>query len=98
MTASQTPIVEHPIAVDLLAHAIDYMRPRLNAALPISERIRNLWAAVVASRDLAPIGRIENDFLHLACEAGLIRDLGQHGEEDVKHVIHWAIRDQNPFN
>jgi hypothetical protein len=86
-----------PPVVDLLVEAIEYVRPHLNSALPIGERLRNLWAAVVASRDRAAWDVIEAEFLMLARETGLVRALGRHADEDLRHVIRWAMWDQNPF-
>jgi hypothetical protein len=86
-----------PVSVDLLARAIEHVRPHLNPSLPIGERVRNFWAGVVASRDLAAADVIEAEFLPLARETGLYRDLGWHAEQDLRHVIHWAMINQNPF-
>jgi hypothetical protein len=80
-----------------LAQAIEHVRPHLDPGLPIGQRIRNLWAGVVASRDLAAVDVIEEEFLPLARETGLARDLGRHAEQDLRHVIQWAMLDQNPF-
>jgi hypothetical protein len=53
-------------ATDELRRAIEHVRPHLNAALPIGERLRNLWAGVIASRDLAAADVIEAEFLPLS--------------------------------
>jgi hypothetical protein len=82
---------------DVLARAIEHVRPHLDPALPIGERIRNFWAGVVASRELAASEMIEAKFLPLAHEVGLAGELGRHAEEDLRHVIRWAMLDQNPF-
>jgi hypothetical protein len=82
---------------DLLARAVEHVRPYLDPALPIGERIRNLWAGVVASRDLAAADVIEAEFLPLAREVGLVGELGRHAEQDIRHVIRWAMLNQNPF-
>jgi hypothetical protein len=84
-------------ATDRLARAIEHVRPDLNQALPIGERMRNLWAGVVASRDLAAADVIESEFLPLAHETGLARDLGRHADQDLRHIIRWAMLNQNPF-
>lgn len=84
-------------AVDLLASAIEQVRPHLNRTMPIGQRIRDLWAGVIAARDLAATDVIETEFLALARETGLARDLGRHAAEDLQHVIRWASLNQNPF-
>jgi hypothetical protein len=33
----------------------------------------------------------------VALDTGLARDLGRHAEEDLRHVIRWALHDRNPF-
>jgi hypothetical protein len=82
---------------DQLRRAIEHIRPHLNPALPIGLRIQNFWAGVVASRDLAAADVIEAKFLPLAREAGLAGELGKHAEQDLRHVIRWAMLNQNPF-
>jgi hypothetical protein len=84
-------------ATDRLARAIEHVRPDLDQALPIGERMRNLWAGVVASRDLAAADVIESEFLPLAHKTGLARDLGRHADQDLRHIIRWAMLNQNPF-
>jgi hypothetical protein len=86
-----------PVAVDLLAEATTFVRPHLSRSIPIGDRLRNLWAAVAAARDLGAIGVIEDEFLRLAREAGLVADLGPHADAELRHVIRWAMLDRNPF-
>ncbi len=93
MTLSYPP----PIPIDLLAQAANYVRPRLDRSKPISERLKTLWAAAVAARDLGASDAVEDQFLQLARDAGLSSDLGRHADAELRHVIRWAIRDQNPF-
>jgi hypothetical protein len=40
---------------------------------------------------------VEAEFFRLAHETGLFSDLGRHADEDLRHVIRWAILNQNPF-
>jgi hypothetical protein len=94
MNAHVTP----PAAVDLLDHAIAHVRPHLDRSIPVGDRLRNLWAAVVAAHDLGTTDVIEDEFTRLAHETGLARDLGKHADEDLRHVIRWAMRDSNPFS
>jgi hypothetical protein len=56
-----------------------------------------LWAAVVAARDLAASDVLEATFLRLARDGGLYADLGHRADDDLRHIIRWAMLDQNPF-
>jgi hypothetical protein len=40
---------------------------------------------------------VEGAFLKLALDTGIASDLGRHAEADLRHVIHWAMLGQNPF-
>ena len=86
-----------PLAIDLLAEAVAYVRPRLEGANPICDRLRTLWAAVVAARDLGASDVVEDEFFKLARDTGLAVDLGRHADADLRHVIRWAILSLNPF-
>jgi hypothetical protein len=89
--------VSPPQAVDLLSQAIEFVKPHLDPSLPVTERLRTLWAAVFAARDLAASDVVEDEFLSLAMECALHRDLGYHAEEDLRHVIRWAMLGRDPF-
>jgi hypothetical protein len=86
-----------PSAIDLLIHATVYLRPYLDRSVPVGDRLRNFWAAAVAARDLADCELVESEFLQVAREAGLAVDLGRHADDDLRHVIRWAMLRQNPF-
>jgi hypothetical protein len=86
-----------PAAVDLLSRATDHVRPHLDRSNPLGERLRAFWAGVVAARDLGASDAVEEEFLNLAQEAGLLADLGYH-VADLRHVIRWAMWNQNPFH
>jgi hypothetical protein len=86
-----------PPAVDPLRQATDYARLHLDRSIPVCERVRNLWAAVVAARDLGASDVIEDQFIQLAYDTGLAGDFGRHADTDLRHVIRWAMLDQNPF-
>jgi hypothetical protein len=90
MTASPSPI-------DLLAVAADFVRPLLGRSNSLGERLQTLWAAVVAGRDLGAREVVETEFLRLARDSGLFADLGRHANADLRHVIRWAMLNQNPF-
>jgi len=84
-------------AVDLLDQATAYVTPYFDPSIPVGDRLKNLWAAVVAARDLGASDVIEGEFIRLAHDTGLARALGHHAERDLRHVIRWAMLDQNPF-
>jgi hypothetical protein len=83
--------------VSVLAQASQIVRPYMDRKNPVGRRLRDLWAAVVATRDLGACDVVESEFLRLAAETGLTRDLGRTADSDLRHVIRSAIRDQNPF-
>jgi hypothetical protein len=87
----------NPLVLDLVAQAADYLRPHLDRSKPSGERLKALWAAVVAARDFGASDVVEQEFLQLARDTGLFTDLGRCADSDLRHVIRWAIRDKNPF-
>jgi len=99
-----------PPTVDLLASALDRVRPLLINASTTKDRVRLLWAAVKKSRDLGTPDVVRDEFMRLAVETNLIDRRGrwtgsdvresvrQFGAEDVAHVITWAMRGWNPFD
>jgi hypothetical protein len=84
-------------AIDLLTEAVAYVRPRLEASNPVSDRLRVLWAAVAAARDLGSGDVVEATFFELARDTGLTADLGWHANANLVHVIRWAMLGMNPF-
>jgi len=40
---------------------------------------------------------VEEEFMRLASDAGLVDSLGHRADADLRHVIRWAMLDQNPF-
>jgi hypothetical protein len=86
-----------PAQIDFLSQATAHLRRRLDRSQSAGERIRTLWAAIVAARDLAAADVVEQEFLSVALETGLARDLGRHADEDLRHVFRWALHDRNPF-
>jgi hypothetical protein len=93
MTAS----IFAPKAANLLAEAITCVRPMLDRSKTVVDRIRIFWAGVVAAHDLGATDVVEEEFLRLAHESGLYADLGANADADLRHVIRWAMFDQNPF-
>jgi hypothetical protein len=82
---------------DLVTQAADYVRPLLDRSNSLGERLRTLWAAVVAARNLGAFDVIEGEFLQLARDTGLVADLGSRADVDLRHIIRWAVLEQNPF-
>ena len=80
-----------------LAQAITFVKPHLRRSIPVGDRLRAFWAAVVAGRDLAESDVIFDEFMKLARDTGLAADLGYHADADLRHVIRWAQLGQNPF-
>jgi hypothetical protein len=80
-----------------LDSAIEHVKLDMEPTLPVGERLRSLWAGVVAARDLAATDVIEDEFLALAFASGLARDLGQHAADSIRHIIRWGLLGQNPF-
>jgi hypothetical protein len=97
-----------PQPVDLLEQAIANARPMLRDG-PTKARVRILWAAARAARQLAAEDQVHAAFMALAVEVGLIDrrgywlgedvrpDIGRHGRQDIAHVLTWALRNRNPF-
>ena len=82
---------------DDLAQAITVVKPHLRRSIPVGNRLRAFWAAVVAGRDLAASDVIVEEFMNLAHDTGLAADLGYHADADLRHVIRFAQLGQNPF-
>ena len=80
-----------------LDHAVERVRGDLSGSHPLSARLRALWAGAKAASDMAPADVIARKFLQLAFDAGLTAQLGRHGEQDIRHVIDWAIKGHDPF-
>jgi hypothetical protein len=111
VTASaQARPIEQPAPVDLLAAAMERVRPAVSdRRKSTKQRMRTLWAAAKAARDLGTWDVVHGVFGALAVQAGLINSRGwwtgadvrpsarSYGLEDIDHVITWALRGWNPF-
>jgi len=90
-----------PVAVDLLAQAIERVRPDLDRSIPLKKRTRCFWAAVVCSRTLGTADVLHAEFKRLADETGLLHDLHNSapyaGAETVNHLIRWGLLEHDPF-
>jgi hypothetical protein len=95
---------------DLLTQAIEVVSPMLaDARKPTKERVRLLWAAAKAARDLAASDVVRETFMAVARRTRLIdergrwigADIAEHrrnfGAQDTEHVVQWAVRGRNPF-
>jgi hypothetical protein len=82
---------------DLLTQAAARARMYIDRSKPIGERLRVLWAAVIASRDFGASDVIEEAFLQVARDTEPFAELGSRADIELRHVIRWAIRDLNPF-
>ena len=69
----------------------------IDRTIPVALRLRLFWATVKAARDFAATDALRQDFLDLAHSTRLHHDLGRHADEDLTHVIAWALRGWNPF-
>jgi hypothetical protein len=99
------------IAIDLLGEAIEQVRPLLaDRRRSTKARVRILWAAVMAARDLGAWDRVLGGFGALTVQTGLIDHRGRWTGQDVRacyrhlgieqidHVICWAMRGMDPFD
>jgi hypothetical protein len=82
---------------DLLSQAVQIVRRELDPSLPISERLRTIWAGALAASDLGAVDVVEAEFLALAEECGVLRDLGRTAHTDLVHIIRWAFVGHDPF-
>jgi hypothetical protein len=86
-----------PQAVDLVDRAMSFMRSRLSPSRSVEDQMRDFWAGVVAARNYADRDIIEDQFVRLAREVGRTGRLGRRADEDIRHVIRWALHNRNPF-
>jgi hypothetical protein len=96
----QGPAMTNAVAspwADLLTQAIDCVRRQLGPSLSAAQRIRLFWAGVIAARDLASSDVLEQEFLRLGRDCRFTANLGRHGDEDMAHVVRWALLGRNPF-
>jgi len=82
---------------DIVFEITTHLASELRRDIPVAIRIKTFWAWAEALRYVAPQEQIKQQFTALAKQSGLIIDLGHHGEEDVRHVLDWALRGLNPF-
>lgn len=92
-----TTSAQEAVPVDELTGALLLLQPKLDRALPVSERAQNFWKVVVAVRDLASADILRQDLTEFADRCGLTRDLGRKGVEDVQHLISWGLLNRWPF-
>jgi hypothetical protein len=69
-------------------------------AAPVKVRLRLFWEAAKGARGMAPDAELRRQFLERARTSGLIaavHAVGHHGQEDVEHVLNWALRGMDPW-
>lgn len=86
-----------PRVMSQLDEQLAKVRAMLNTPAPITARIRLLWAWAKNSRELSAADVIIAEFTRLAIETGVHADLGRHADEDLEHVLRWALLNRNPF-
>jgi hypothetical protein len=63
-------------------------------------RLRLFWRAVIVARGKADDAELRRQFMNHARSSGLVaavHQLGRHGEEDVMHVLDWALKGRDPW-
>jgi hypothetical protein len=93
MLSNDNTRAEANLVIEITAH----LSRKLHRELPAAARLKILWAHAEAVKDAAPKQQIQQAFLNLAGQCGLIGDLGYHGRADVRHVLGWALLGRNPF-
>lgn len=86
-----------PHGMSQLDQAIAKVRPKLERPAPAAARILILWAAAKHARGLAAQDILVDEFMKLAVETGLAAQLGRHPDQDIAHVLAWAVMGRNPF-
>ena len=89
-------IIDAKALNDMLSEAVAHVRPHMERGT-VGDRLRTLWAGVAAARDFGAADVVEDEFLTLSRNTGLAADLGHHADANLRHVIRWAMRGQNPF-
>ena len=87
------PEADTDIVVEITAH----LARELCRDIPVGMRIKIFWARAESLRQAAPHKQIKQQFMALAKQSGLITDLGHYGDEDVRHVLDWALLGHVPF-
>jgi hypothetical protein len=89
--------IEPEAETDIVDEIAAHLASELGRDIPVGMRIKKFWARAEALRHTAPHDQIKQAFFVLAKQSGLITDLGHHGEEDLCHVLDWALRGRIPF-
>jgi hypothetical protein len=69
-------------------------------ALPLKLRLRRFWRVAMSARGKAPDAELRQVFMASARKSGLVtavHAVSRHGEEDVKHVLDWALKGRDPW-
>src|SRR3954469_17172908 len=88
-----------PPPVDLLAEALNRLRPRLaDAALTPRQRLQFLWAGAAAANRFAARDVWGDAFARLIVETGLLHRLNRRtSAQDLCHLLAWAWMGRNPW-
>jgi hypothetical protein len=89
--------IEPEAETDIVFEITRYLASELRREIPLNIRIKIFWARAEALRHDAPHEQIKQQFMALAKQSGLITDLGHCGDEDVRHVLDWALLGHVPF-
>jgi hypothetical protein len=95
--AEPRPEVEPEVETDIVVEITTHLANELSRDTPVTMRVKIFWARAEALRQVASHPQITRAFFALAKRSGLIADLGRHGDEDVRHVLDWALRGRIPF-
>ena len=69
-------------------------------ALPLKLRLRRFWRVAMSARGKAPDAELRQVFMASARKSGLVaaaQAVSRHGEEDVQHVLDWALKGRDPW-
>ena len=67
---------------------------------PIKLRLRRFWCVAMSARGKAPDAELRRQFVERARSSGLVAAVhtaSRHGEEDVLHVLAWALAGRDPW-
>ena len=89
--------IEPDADTDIVSEITAHLANELRRDIAVGMRVKIFWARAEALRHTAPHQQIKQQFTALAKQSGLTTDLGHHGDEDVRHVLDWALRGRIPF-
>jgi hypothetical protein len=69
-------------------------------ASPLKLRLRRFWCIAITARGKADDTELRRQFMDRARKSGLVAAVhaaSHHGEEDVLHVLDWALNGRDPW-